>query len=78
MIRYTVKFPGTVAVEGDSIIVNGKKMKVYAEKDPANLPWKDLGVEVVIESTGIFRTREKMMKHITAGSKESDPFSTIR
>jgi glyceraldehyde 3-phosphate dehydrogenase len=64
------KFPGTVAVEGDSIIVNGKKLKVYAEKDPANLPWKDLGVEVVIESTGIFRTREKMMKHITAGAKK--------
>ena len=64
------KFPGTVTVEGDSIVVNGKKMRVYAEKDPANLPWKDLGVEVVIESTGIFRTREKMMKHITAGAKK--------
>jgi len=64
------KFPGEVSVEGDSIIVNGKKMKVYAEKDPANLPWKELGVEVVIESTGIFRNREKMNKHITAGAKK--------
>jgi glyceraldehyde 3-phosphate dehydrogenase len=64
------KFPGEISVEGDSIIVNGRKMKVYAEKDPANLPWKELGVEVVIEATGIFRTREKLNKHITAGAKK--------
>jgi glyceraldehyde 3-phosphate dehydrogenase len=64
------KFPGEVSFEGDAIIVNGKKMRVYAEKDPANLPWKELGVEIVIESTGIFRTREKMNKHITAGAKK--------
>jgi glyceraldehyde 3-phosphate dehydrogenase len=64
------KFPGEVTVDGDCIIVNGKKMRVYAEKDPVNLPWKDLGVEVVIESTGIFRTREKMSKHLTAGAKK--------
>ena len=64
------KFPGEVSVEGDCIIVNGRKLKVYAEKDPANLPWKELGVEVVIESTGIFRTREKINKHITAGAKK--------
>ena len=52
------------------IIVTARKYRVFAEKDPANLPWKDLGVEVVVESTGIFRTREKMMKHITAGAKK--------
>ena len=64
------RFPGEVAVDGDHLVVNGKRMRVYAEKDPANLPWKDLGVEVVIESTGIFRNREKMGKHITAGARK--------
>ena len=64
------RFPGEVSAEGDSIVVNGKKIKIYAEKDPANLPWKDLGVEVVLECTGIFRTREKMNKHIIAGAKK--------
>jgi glyceraldehyde 3-phosphate dehydrogenase len=64
------RFPGEVSAEADSIVVNGKKYKVFAEKDPANLPWKSLGVDVVVESTGIFRTREKMMKHITAGAKK--------
>lgn len=64
------KFNGDVAVDGASIIINGKKIRVYAEKDPANLPWKDLGVEIVAECTGIFRTREKMSKHLTAGAKK--------
>ena len=64
------RFDGQIAVEGDFLVVNGKKMKVYAEKDPANLPWKNLGVEIVLECTGIFRTREKMNKHITAGAKK--------
>ena len=64
------KFPGEVAVDGDSLVVNGKKFKVMAEKDPANLPWAALGVEIVIECTGIFRTREKMSKHLTAGAKK--------
>jgi glyceraldehyde 3-phosphate dehydrogenase len=64
------RFPGEVQVDGDSIIVNGKKLRVYAEKDPANLPWKDLGVDVVVESTGVFRTREKMGKHLAAGAKK--------
>lgn len=64
------KFNGDVAVDGDSLIINGKKIRVYAEKDPANLPWKDLGVEIVAECTGIFRTREKMSKHLTAGAKK--------
>jgi glyceraldehyde 3-phosphate dehydrogenase len=64
------KFPGQVSAEGDHIVVDGKKYRVFAEKDPANLPWKDLGVEVVVESTGIFRTREKMSKHLAAGAKK--------
>lgn len=64
------KFPGEVAVDGDSMVVNGKKFRVMAEKDPANLPWAALGVDIVIECTGIFRTREKMNKHITAGAKK--------
>jgi glyceraldehyde 3-phosphate dehydrogenase len=64
------RFPGEITVEGDSLIVNGRKLRVYAEKDPAALPWKDLGVEVVVECTGVFRTREKMSKHLTAGAKK--------
>jgi len=54
----------------DSIIVNGKKIKVLAEKDPASLPWKDLNVDVVIESTGLFRKREQASKHLQAGAKK--------
>jgi len=64
------KFPGTVTVDGDYLVINGKKMKVYAEKDPANLPWGTLGVTTVLECTGIFRNREKMSKHIVAGAKK--------
>ena len=64
------KFPYDIKTDGDNIIVNGKTIKVFAEKDPANLPWKDLLVDVVIESTGVFRTREKIQKHIQAGAKK--------
>jgi glyceraldehyde 3-phosphate dehydrogenase len=64
------KFPGTVAVEGDYLVINGNKIRVYAEKDPANLPWGTLGVGTVLECTGIFRNREKMGRHITAGAKK--------
>ncbi len=64
------KFPGTVAAEGDFLVVNGKKIRVYAEKDPANLPWKDLGIDVVVESTGVFRDRAKISKHLEAGAKK--------
>jgi len=64
------RFNGTIAAEGDYLLINGKKIRVYAEKDPANLPWKDLGIDIVIESTGVFRNREKLMKHITAGAKK--------
>lgn len=64
------KFPGTVSAEGDYLVVNGKKIRVFAEKDPANLPWGDLGVHVVVESTGVFRDREKISKHLQAGAKK--------
>ncbi len=64
------KFPGEVTVEGDYLIVNGQRIKIYAERDPANLPWKELEVDVVIEATGVFRNKEKMGKHITAGAKK--------
>jgi glyceraldehyde 3-phosphate dehydrogenase len=63
-------FPSDVSVEGDSIVVDGKKLKVFAQRDPAMIPWKDLGVDVVLESTGIFRDAEKAGKHITAGAKK--------
>lgn len=59
-----------VKAEEKAIIVNGKKINVYAEKDPANLPWKSLGVDVVIESTGFFLDKESAGKHITAGAKK--------
>lgn len=59
-----------VKAEEKAIVVNGKKINVYAEKDPANLPWKSLGVDVVIESTGFFLDKESAGKHITAGAKK--------
>lgn len=64
------RFPGTVASEEGFIIVNGNKYPVYAEKDPSALPWKELGVYVVVESTGVFRTREKLNKHFEAGAQK--------
>lgn len=64
------RFPGKVEVNGDNIVVEGKAIKVLAEKDPAQLPWKELGVDVVIESTGIFRTKDKIEKHLEAGAKK--------
>ncbi|MFH0894383.1 MAG: type I glyceraldehyde-3-phosphate dehydrogenase [Bacteroidota bacterium] len=64
------KFNGTVVAEEKGLNINGKSIPVFAEKDPANLPWKALGVELVLECTGVFRNREKMMKHIQAGAKK--------
>ncbi len=64
------KFPGTVAVDGDNLVVNGKKIKVYAERDPGNLPWKEHNIDVVVESTGVFRSRDKISKHLEAGAKK--------
>ena len=64
------RFPGTVEVEGDGMIVNGDRIKVLAERDPAKLPWGDLGVDVVFESTGFFSSKEKSMAHIEGGAKK--------
>ncbi len=47
------KFPGTIAVEGEYLVVNGQRIRIFAEKDPANLPWKDFAIDVVVESTGV-------------------------
>jgi glyceraldehyde 3-phosphate dehydrogenase len=63
-------FPGTVEVDGNDIIVNGDRVKVFAERDPAKLPWGDLGVDVVWECTGLFRTAETAGKHIQGGAKK--------
>ncbi len=63
-------FEAGVKVEGDSISVNGKKIKVLSEKDPANLPWGELGADIVVESTGLFRDKESAGKHIAAGAKK--------
>ncbi|HUS58380.1 MAG TPA: type I glyceraldehyde-3-phosphate dehydrogenase [Planctomycetota bacterium] len=64
------RYPGEVKVDGSDLVVAGKKVKVVAEKDPANLPWKALGVELVIESTGIFTKKADCEKHIAAGAKK--------
>ena len=64
------KFPGTVAVDGDFIIVNGDRIKVLAERDPAKLPWGELGVDVVMECTGFFTTKEAASKHLQGGAKK--------
>ncbi|MCI0477529.1 MAG: type I glyceraldehyde-3-phosphate dehydrogenase, partial [Anaerolineales bacterium] len=63
------KYPGTVSVDGDNIVIDGDPIKVLKEKDPAKLPWKDLGVELVVESTGLFTDAEKAKAHIAAGAK---------
>jgi len=64
------KFDGTVEVKDGNLVVNGKKIRVTAEKDPANLKWSDVGAEIVIESTGLFLTQADGQKHITAGAKK--------
>ncbi len=64
------KYDGDVHADGDSVVIDGKKIKVTAERDPAKLPWKDLNVDVVLECTGIFRTKEEAQKHINAGAKK--------
>jgi len=64
------KFNGTVDADDEYITINGKKIKAFAEKDPANLPWKELGVDVVAECTGVFRRRDLLEKHLQAGAKK--------
>ena len=63
------RFEGEVRAEDDAIVVNGKSIKVLAKPDPSELPWEDLGVDVVIESTGRFREREKASRHLEVGAK---------
>jgi glyceraldehyde 3-phosphate dehydrogenase len=63
-------FPGSVVLENGSLVVNGKKLRVFAEKEPAKLPWGDLGVEIVIESTGVFTSPDKCAAHLEAGAKK--------
>ncbi|MGA4669746.1 type I glyceraldehyde-3-phosphate dehydrogenase [Propionibacteriaceae bacterium Y1923] len=64
------RFPGEISYDEESITVDGKQIKVFEEKDPANLPWGDLGVDIVIESTGRFTKAEAAQAHITAGAKK--------
>lgn len=64
------EFKGDVAVESDNLVVNGQKIRYMSEKDPAQLPWGDLGVDIVIEGTGVFRSRSKAGKHLEAGAKK--------
>ena len=64
------KFSGSIAVKEDALVVDGKEVRVLAERDPENLPWAELGVDVAVESTGIFRKREQIAKHLKAGAKK--------
>ena len=64
------RFQGTVETKNDKLVVNGKEMDVLSQRDPAMLPWKDLGVYLTVESTGLFRQREKAAKHLEAGAKK--------
>jgi len=63
------RFPGTVTVEGDSISLGNGKIKVCAERDPSKLPWKDMGVDIALECTGLFTAKDKASAHLTAGAK---------
>ena len=64
------KFNGTIEVKDNALVINGDEMKVLSEKDPSKLPWKDLGVDIVIEATGLFRDKEKASLHLKAGAKK--------
>ena len=64
------RFPGEVHVDGDSMVVNGDRIRVVAERDPAKLPWRDLGVDFVLECTGLFTSKAKASAHLAAGAKK--------
>lgn len=64
------RFPGTVEVEGEVLVVNGHQVKSFAQRDPSQLPWGDLGVEIVVESTGVFRSGPQAATHLQAGAKK--------
>lgn len=63
-------YPGEVKVDGDSLVIDGDRFKVFSERNPEDLPWGQLGCDLVVESTGIFRSKEAASKHITAGAKK--------
>src|SRR3990170_18161 len=63
-------FPGQVAVEGNHMIVNGDRIRVLAERDPAKLPWGEFGIEIVLESTGLFASKEKASRHLAGGAQK--------
>src|SRR5437899_1594899 len=64
------KFPGSVEVEGDSLVINGDRIKVLAQRNPAELPWASLNIDVVLECTGLFTTKEKASAHLRGGAKK--------
>src|SRR5690606_14232098 len=64
------RFQGEVSVDGGTLVVNGKKIRLTQERDPANLKWDEVGADVVIESTGLFLTKEAAQKHLDAGAKK--------
>ena len=64
------RFPGEVSVEGDHLVINGDRLRVFAERDPSKLPWGELGIDVVLECTGLFKNREKAGMHLQAGAKK--------
>ena len=64
------RYRGDVAVSAEGLTVDGDELKVFAERDPANLPWRELGIDVVVESTGFFRSRDQAAKHLEAGAKK--------
>ncbi|MGA1301206.1 MAG: type I glyceraldehyde-3-phosphate dehydrogenase, partial [Burkholderiaceae bacterium] len=64
------RFPGQVAVDGDAMVVNGDRIRVLANRNPAELPWKDLGVDLVMECTGFFTSKEKASAHLAGGAKK--------
>lgn len=73
MLKYDSQhgvFKGEVKVEGNDLVVNGKKVKFYTEKDPANIPWSESGAHYIVESTGVFTTTEKAKAHLKGGAKK--------
>ena len=73
LIKYDTNhgvFDGEVVVEENALVVNGKRVQLIAERDPSKLPWKELGVDVVIEATGVFNARDKAALHLEAGAKK--------
>ncbi len=65
------KFPGEVRVDGDAMIVNGDRIRVFAERDPAKLPWGEVGADIVLECTGLFTSKAKAGAHLKGGAKQA-------